>query len=84
MHTIKMRSLIHKSVRTTLRSLRSYHASALPSIVSTSSPEFKAKAAAMDNLVKDLEEKMSAARQGGGTKAAERMRSKGKLLPRER
>jgi acetyl-CoA carboxylase carboxyltransferase component len=38
----------------------------------------------MDGLVKDVEEKMSVARQGGGQKAAERMRSKGKLLPRER
>ena len=38
----------------------------------------------MDDLVKDLEDKMSVARQGGGIKAAERMRSKGKRLPRER
>ena len=80
-----MHRLIHKSLRTTaLRSLRSYHASVLPSIISTVSPEFKAKAAAMDGLVKDIEEKMSVTRQGGGQKAAERMRSKGKLLPRER
>lgn len=43
-----------------------------------------AKAAAMDELVRDLEEKMATARQGGGTKAAERMRAKGKSLPRER
>ena len=38
----------------------------------------------MDDLVKDLEEKTLLARQGGGSKAAERMRSKGKRLPRER
>lgn len=38
----------------------------------------------MDALVKDLEEKLAAARQGGGPRAAERMRSKGKKLPRER
>lgn len=38
----------------------------------------------MDGLVKDLEDKMAVARQGGGIKAAERMRSKGKRLPRER
>lgn len=56
----------------------------LPSLTSTSSPEFQAKAAAMDELVKDLEEKTLLARQGGGSKAAERMRSKGKRLPRER
>jgi 3-methylcrotonyl-CoA carboxylase beta subunit len=38
----------------------------------------------MDQLVADLEEKLTAARAGGGAKAAERMRSKGKMLPRER
>ena len=43
-----------------------------------------AKAAAMDDLVRDLEVKMATARQGGGAKAAERMRAKGKKLPRER
>lgn len=53
-------------------------------MVSTSTPEFQAKAAAMDELVKDLEAKMHTARQGGGSKAAERMKNKGKLLPRER
>jgi len=80
-----MGSFIHKSLRTTtLRSLRFYHASVLPSIISTVSPEFKTKAAAMDCLVKDVEDKMSVTRQGGGPKAAERMRNKGKLLPRER
>jgi 3-methylcrotonyl-CoA carboxylase beta subunit len=38
----------------------------------------------MDQLVADLEAKLTAARAGGGAKAAERMRSKGKMLPRER
>ena len=38
----------------------------------------------MDELVKDLEAKMATARQGGGERAAERMRAKGKRLPRER
>ncbi|KAF9448234.1 carboxyl transferase [Macrolepiota fuliginosa MF-IS2] len=38
----------------------------------------------MDELIKDLERKMAKARLGGGPKAAERMRSKGKKLPRER
>lgn len=38
----------------------------------------------MDELVKDFESKTEAARQGGGPKAAEKMRSKGKRLPRER
>jgi len=80
-----MRGLIPRSLwRSLSQSQRSYHASVLPSLISTSSPEFQAKAAAMDELVKDLEEKTLLARQGGGSKAAERMRSKGKRLPRER
>ncbi|KAI9066365.1 carboxyl transferase [Trametes sanguinea] len=63
---------------------RSYHPSVLPSLISTTSPEFKAKQEAMDALVQDLEAKLAKVRQGGGPKAAERMRSKGKKLPRER
>ncbi|KAI0332473.1 carboxyl transferase [Cubamyces sp. BRFM 1775] len=78
-----------RSLRVAQRSLaasgrRSYHPSVLPSLISTTSPEFKAKAEAMDALVADLEAKMAKVRQGGGPKAAERMRSKGKKLPRER
>jgi len=38
----------------------------------------------MDALVADFEAKTAAARLGGGAKAAERMKSKGKKLPRER
>jgi hypothetical protein len=84
-----MRHLLQRSLR--LRALgahppapRSYHASVLPSLISTATPEFQAKAKAMDELVHDLEKKLKTARQGGGVKAAERMRSKGKRLPRER
>ena len=78
-----------RSVRVAQRTLaaggrRAYHPNVLPSLISTSSPEFKAKSEAMDALVKDLEAKFAAVRQGGGPKAAERMRSKGKKLPRER
>ncbi|EFI27754.1 hypothetical protein CC1G_14677 [Coprinopsis cinerea okayama7 len=79
-----------RPLRHTLRSVatrppkRSYHASVLPSLVQTGSPEFQEKAAAMDGLVADLESKLAQVRLGGGPKAAERMRSKGKLLPRER
>lgn len=65
-------------------STRTYHASVLPNLVSKTSPEFQEKSAAMDELVKDLEGKLAKARLGGGPKAAERMRSKGKKLPRER
>lgn len=63
---------------------RWYYASVIPSLVSTSSPEFRQKAENMDILVVDLKSKLAQARQGGGLKAAERMRSKGKKLPRER
>ncbi|EGO02016.1 hypothetical protein SERLA73DRAFT_177708 [Serpula lacrymans var. lacrymans S7.3] len=63
---------------------RAYHASVLPSLVSPGSPEFQAKSQAMDALVADVQDKMGQARLGGGPKAAERMRSKGKKLPRER
>lgn len=38
----------------------------------------------MDDVVADLESKLAEVRLGGGAKAAERMRSKGKKLPRER
>ena len=38
----------------------------------------------MDVLVADLEEKLKVAREGGGSKAQQRMLSKGKRLPRER
>jgi 3-methylcrotonyl-CoA carboxylase beta subunit len=62
-----------------------YHAaSVLPSLVSPSSPDFQARTKAMDQVVADLDTKLAAAREGGGAKAAERMRSKGKKLPRER
>ncbi|KAF8138353.1 carboxyl transferase [Boletus edulis] len=63
---------------------RFYHASVLPSLVSTASPEFRQKAESMDALVSDLKAKIAQAKEGGGTKAQERMRSKGKKLPRER
>lgn len=78
-----MLSLFQRSLRRA-HSSRAYHAAVPNSLVSTSSPEFVTKAAAMDGLVKDLEAKMASARQGGGEKAAERMRAKGKRLPRER
>jgi 3-methylcrotonyl-CoA carboxylase beta subunit len=38
----------------------------------------------MNSLVFEIENKMAEARQGGGPKAIERMKSKGKKLPRER
>ena len=65
-------------------SRRAFHPAVLPSHISTAAPEFKAKSEAMDALVANLEGKLATVRQGGGAKAAERMRSKGKKLPRER
>ena len=38
----------------------------------------------MGELIGDYEAKLAEVRQGGGVKAQERMRSKGKLLPRQR
>ncbi|KAF9815526.1 hypothetical protein IEO21_04526 [Rhodonia placenta] len=63
---------------------RAYHPSVLPSLISTSSPEFVAKAEAMDALVADLDAKLANVRLGGGDKAVQRMRTAGKKLPRER
>lgn len=63
---------------------RSYHASVLPTLVSTTSPEFQQNAQSMEQPIRELEEKTAEARIGGGPKAIERMRSKGKKLPRER
>ncbi|KZV63257.1 ClpP/crotonase [Peniophora sp. CONT] len=77
------RATIRAAARTA-RGVRRYNASVLPSLVSTSSPEFLAKSRAMDELIEDYESKVAEVRQGGGVKAQERMRSKGKLLPRER
>lgn len=81
-----MYTLLRRSTRRvpTVRPHRTYHASVLPSLVSTTSLEFKGKADAMDELVAEFEAKTATARLGGGPKAAERMRSKGKKLPRER
>lgn len=78
------RTLLSSSVQSVRNARRAYHASVLPSLLSTSSPEFVAKSEAMDALVAEFEAKIAAARLGGGPKAAERMRSKGKKLPRER
>ncbi|KAI0029576.1 carboxyl transferase [Vararia minispora EC-137] len=66
------------------RGARRYNVSVLPSLVSTSSPEFQAKARAMEKLIAEFDEKTAKVRLGGGAKAAERMISKGKKLPRER
>ncbi|KAG8998273.1 hypothetical protein FRB94_006971 [Tulasnella sp. JGI-2019a] len=63
---------------------RGYHPSVLPNLVSTSSPEFQAKAAAMDDVLTDLQTKLAEARMGGGEREVEKMRKAGKKTPRER
>lgn len=63
---------------------RNYHASVLPSLISPTSPEFVAKAQSMQEVISSLDAKLSKARLGGGQKSIDRMRSKGKKLPRER
>lgn len=84
MRSALQRSFRHGVAGALARHGRAYHASVLPSLVSTSSPEFIEKTQSMDALVADFEAKVAAVRLGGGAKAAERMRSKGKKLPRER
>lgn len=64
--------------------IRQYHASVLPSLISTTSPEFQENAQGMEALIQSLDMEIAQVRMGGGTKAIERMRSKGKKLPRER
>ncbi|PAV16973.1 carboxyl transferase [Pyrrhoderma noxium] len=59
-------------------------ADVLPSLISRTSPDFVEKKVALDEAVSDLEEKLARVRLGGGSRAAERMKAKKKLLPRER
>ncbi|KAG8901518.1 hypothetical protein FRB99_005264 [Tulasnella sp. 403] len=63
---------------------RLYHSSVLPNLVSTGSPDFQAKAEAMDTLVADLRSKLAEARKGGGEKDIAKLKKAGKKTPRER
>ncbi|KZW03174.1 carboxyl transferase [Exidia glandulosa HHB12029] len=65
-------------------SRRAFHADVLPNLVSPASPEFNQKASAMGSLESQLAEHIARVRGGGGSKAQERMKSRGKMLPRER
>ena len=56
----------------------------LKSQVQTRSPEFLANQAFHQNLARELEEKMEASRQGGGSDARKRHTERGKLLARDR
>ena len=56
----------------------------LRSSIRTDSDDYRANHAAMSALVRELEERRAAARDGGGAEAAERQRAQGKLTARER
>jgi 3-methylcrotonyl-CoA carboxylase beta subunit len=56
----------------------------LASSIDTQSKEFRANAAAMGALTRDLEERRAEAALGGNSRARERHAARGKLLPRER
>jgi len=58
--------------------------SILKSSVSSSSPAFKANAAAMSALVDELKSRMTTAAQGGDERSRKRHTERGKLLPRDR
>jgi len=58
--------------------------SVLTSALSPRSESFKANKAAMDALVADLRETLTAARGGGDERARQRHLARGKLLPRDR
>ncbi|MCW2275079.1 methylcrotonoyl-CoA carboxylase [Rhodoblastus acidophilus] len=58
--------------------------SVLKTSINTRSEDFEANRTAMKALVDDLREKAEAVRHGGGVAAAERHKSRGKLLARER
>ncbi|KAH7102501.1 carboxyl transferase [Auriculariales sp. MPI-PUGE-AT-0066] len=67
-----------------LATRRAFHTDVLPNLVSAASPEFTDKARAMSELESTLSGLVARAREGGGVKTQEKMRSKGKMLPRER
>ncbi|MCP5367326.1 MAG: methylcrotonoyl-CoA carboxylase [Hyphomicrobiales bacterium] len=54
------------------------------STIQTRSDDFKANAAAMEDLVADLRARVAEIKQGGGERARERHLKRGKLLPRDR
>ncbi|MGZ3686990.1 MAG: carboxyl transferase domain-containing protein, partial [Bdellovibrionota bacterium] len=56
----------------------------LRSHVQTGSAEFRANAEHHQKLVKELEEKLAQARQGGGSEAREKHEKRGKLFVRDR
>ena len=58
--------------------------SKLQSNINVRTQAYKANAAAMSDLIEDLNQKCEAVRAGGGERARERHLSRGKLLPRDR
>ena len=66
------------------RLLRLVTMDVIQSQIRTETPEFRANHEAMTRLVAELEQRLAAAREGGGPKAQERHRVQGKLSVRER
>ncbi len=58
--------------------------SRLPTTIQSNSKEFRANAAAMKRLVRDLKKLVGGIEKGGGSRAAKRHTGRGKLLPRQR
>ncbi len=56
----------------------------LQSAIATDGDDFRANAAHMEALVRELDERRAEAAEGGGSRARERHLARGKLLPRER
>src|SRR5271165_251078 len=56
----------------------------LPTQISPKDPAAQANAAAMRALVEDLRAKLNVIEQGGGKRARDKHKARGKLLPRER
>src|SRR5580693_9364579 len=84
---LRLRLRLHSSCFVIAPRARSFHhgpETILPSLISTSSPQFLEKAEAMDKLVTDLDTHLATARLGGGIPALDKMRSRGKKTPRER
>lgn len=85
---IRIQSATRFSTNVTVSSKANYHTDKIAAVIGTevdkSSPEFRENDTHMRQLVTELRENISRIVRGGGEKAIERHRSKGKLLARER
>ncbi|KAF4526142.1 hypothetical protein B566_EDAN012453 [Ephemera danica] len=85
---IRLRSATRFTASLTTSSKSNYHTDKIAAVIGTevdkSSPEFRENDTHMRQLVTELRENITRIVRGGGEKAIERHRSKGKLLARER